>query len=157
MLAGIREILIITTPSDRCQFERLLGDGSQWGIRLSYAEQTRPAGLADAFIVDADFIGSDRVAMVLGDNNLLRRWPERTACQGGKNVKRAQRFLLITCATEKRYGVVAFDEAERALRRFVIRSSRWPRRWRKAGMANTWVKICDSAPIFAAKASSDLN
>ena len=68
MLAGIRDILIITTPEDRSQFERLLGDGSQWGIRLRFAEQTRPAGLAEAFIIGADFIGSDRVAMVLGDN-----------------------------------------------------------------------------------------
>jgi glucose-1-phosphate thymidylyltransferase len=59
---------VITTPTDRCQFERLLGDGAQWGIRLSYAEQVRPAGLAEAFIIGADFIGRDRVAMVLGDN-----------------------------------------------------------------------------------------
>src|ERR1700719_3169121 len=66
MLAGIRDILVITTPVDRGQFERLLGDGSQWGIRLSYAEQTNPGGLAEAFIIGADFIGGDRVAMVLG-------------------------------------------------------------------------------------------
>jgi glucose-1-phosphate thymidylyltransferase len=66
MLAGIRDILIITTPTDRCQFERLLGDGSQWGIRLSYAEQSRPAGPAETFIIGADFIGDDRVAMVSG-------------------------------------------------------------------------------------------
>jgi glucose-1-phosphate thymidylyltransferase len=68
MLAGIRDILVITTPEDRSQFERLLGNGNQWGIRLRFAEQTRPAGLAEAFIIGADFIGSDRVAMVLGDN-----------------------------------------------------------------------------------------
>ena len=65
MLAGVRDILIITTPADRSQFERLLGNGSQWGISLSYAEQPRPGGLAEAFIVGADFIGTDRVAMVL--------------------------------------------------------------------------------------------
>ena len=68
MLAGIRDILVITTPEDRSQFERLLGNGDQWGIRLSFAEQPRPAGLAEAFIIGAPFIGSDRVAMVLGDN-----------------------------------------------------------------------------------------
>src|SRR5215471_483851 len=68
MLTGIRDILIITTPADRPQFMQLLGDGSQWGIRLSYAEQLRPSGLAEAFIIGADFIGDDRVAMVLGDN-----------------------------------------------------------------------------------------
>src|SRR3984885_1315773 len=68
MLAGIREILIITTPSDRPLFEALLRDGSQFGISLSYAVQERPRGLADAFIVGREFIGSDNVALILGDN-----------------------------------------------------------------------------------------
>ena len=68
MLAGIRDILVITTPEDRSQFVRLLGDGSQWAIRLCYAEQARPEGLAQAFLIGADFVGSDRVALVLGDN-----------------------------------------------------------------------------------------
>jgi len=68
MLAGIRDILVITTPEDRAQFERLLGNGAQWGIRLSYAVQPKPEGLAQAFLIGADFIGNDRVALVLGDN-----------------------------------------------------------------------------------------
>src|SRR5690348_14908632 len=68
MLAGIREILIITTPEDASQFERLLGDGSQWGIKLQYAIQPKPQGIAQAFLIGADFIGEDRVALVLGDN-----------------------------------------------------------------------------------------
>src|SRR5215510_6053468 len=68
MLAGIRDILIITTPEDRAQFERLLGDGAQWGIRLCYAVQPKPEGLAQAFLIGADFIGRDPVSLVLGDN-----------------------------------------------------------------------------------------
>jgi len=68
LMAGVRDVLIITTPQDRTQFERLLGDGQAWGISLSYASQPKPEGLAQAFIIGADFIGQDTVALVLGDN-----------------------------------------------------------------------------------------
>jgi glucose-1-phosphate thymidylyltransferase len=112
MLAGIRDILIITTPMDRCQFERLLGDGSQWGIRLSYAEQPKPAGLAEAFVIGADFIGSDRVALVLGDNiffghGLSELLAKAAACQKGATV------FAYHVRDPERYGVVTFDENDR--------------------------------------------
>ncbi|WP_392542811.1 glucose-1-phosphate thymidylyltransferase RfbA [Oryzobacter telluris] len=68
MMAGIREVLVITTPQDLEQFERLLGDGSAWGIEISYAVQPAPEGLAQAFVIGADFVGEDSVALVLGDN-----------------------------------------------------------------------------------------
>jgi glucose-1-phosphate thymidylyltransferase len=112
MWAGIRDILIITTPMDRCQFERLLGDGSQWGIRLSYAEQEKPAGLAEAFIIGAEFIGSDRVAMVLGDNiffghGLPELLAKAASCQHGATV------FAYHVRDPERYGVVTFDDKDR--------------------------------------------
>jgi glucose-1-phosphate thymidylyltransferase len=114
MLAGIRDILVITTPEDRAQFERLLGDGAQWGIRLSYAVQPKPEGLAQAFLIGADFIGQDRVALVLGDNvffghglpEILQRAATRTT---GATV------FAYQVRDPERYGVVSFDSTGRAL------------------------------------------
>lgn len=109
MLAGIRDILVITTPMDRCQFERLLGDGSQWGIRLSYAEQPKPAGLAQAFIIGADFIGRDRVALVLGDNIFFGHGlPELLT--NAANREHGATVFAYHVRDPERYGVVTFDE-----------------------------------------------
>jgi glucose-1-phosphate thymidylyltransferase len=115
MLAGIRDILVITTPTDRCQFERLLDDGSQWGIRLSYAEQPRPAGLAEAFIIGADFIGDDRVAMVLGDNIFFGHGLPELLARAASREEGATVFAYHVRDPE-RYGVVTFDEEDRPLR-----------------------------------------
>ena len=114
MLAGIREILIISTPEDLPNFEKLLGDGSDFGIQLSYAEQPKPDGLAQAFIIGEEFIGDSNVCLVLGDNifygqgfgPVLRKATARTsgATVFGYHVKDPERF-----------GVVAFDENQKAI------------------------------------------
>jgi len=114
MLAGIRDILVITTPDDRPRFEALLGDGGQWGLSLAYAEQPRPDGLAQAFVIGRDFIGGDYVALVLGDNifygdglsAILQRAarPRRGATVFGYQVRRPEA-----------YGVVEFDASGKAV------------------------------------------
>ena len=109
MLAGIREILVITTPVDRPQFERLLGNGEQWGIRLTYAEQPKPSGLADAFIIGRDFIGNDPVAMVLGDNIFFGHGlPDMLAKAAGRS--EGATIFAYHVRDPDRYGVVAFDQ-----------------------------------------------
>jgi glucose-1-phosphate thymidylyltransferase len=114
MLAGIRDILVITTPEDRSQFERLLGNGSQWGIRLRFAEQPRPAGLAEAFIIGADFIGSHRVAMVLGDNIFFGHGLPDMLAAAARRQSGATVFAYHV-RDPTRYGVVAFDKNDRAV------------------------------------------
>ena len=106
--AGIREILIITTPEDQDAFKRLLGDGSAWGLMLDYAVQPSPDGLAQAFIIGEDFIGDDSVALVLGDNifdgaELSRLMGEAFDPDGGA-------IFAYEVSDPERYGVVSFDE-----------------------------------------------
>ncbi|GGV09611.1 MULTISPECIES: glucose-1-phosphate thymidylyltransferase RfbA [Streptomycetaceae] len=113
VMAGISEILIITTPADREQFERLLGDGSQFGLRLEYAVQERPEGIAQAFVLGADFIGDESVALILGDNifhgsGLGTRLAEHTDAAGG-------RVFAYPVADPTAYGVVEFDENGQAI------------------------------------------
>jgi glucose-1-phosphate thymidylyltransferase len=114
MLAGIRDILVITTPEDRAQFERLLGDGAQWGIRLFYAVQPRPEGLAQAFLIGADFIGNERVALVLGDNVFFGHGLPEILQRAGTRTTGATIFAYQVRDPE-RYGVVSFDATGRAL------------------------------------------
>jgi glucose-1-phosphate thymidylyltransferase len=114
MLAGIRDILIITTPADRPQFEQLLGDGARWGIRLCYAEQPRPEGLAQAFVIGRDFVGTDRVALVLGDNMFHGEGLTETLVRAASRETGATVFGYRVRDPE-RYGVVEFGPDRRAL------------------------------------------
>uniref|UniRef100_A0AAU2JR92 Glucose-1-phosphate thymidylyltransferase n=1 Tax=Streptomyces sp. NBC_00049 TaxID=2903617 RepID=A0AAU2JR92_9ACTN len=113
VMAGIREILIITTPEDQEQFQRLLGDGSQFGLDLQYAVQERPEGIAQAFVLGADFIGDEPVALILGDNifhgsGLGTRLAQRTDPKGGV-------VFAYPVADPTAYGVVEFDDEGRVI------------------------------------------
>ena len=109
MLAGIRDILIITTPQDQSQFRSLLGDGSQWGLALDYAIQQQPRGLADAFIVGRDFIGSARCALILGDNLFFGHGLTHVLQQAALG-DRAATVFAYKVRDPERYGVVEFDD-----------------------------------------------
>ena len=108
MLAGIREMLIITTPEDAGSFRRLLGDGGQWGLSLSYAVQDKPAGIAEAYIIGADFVGTEPSALILGDNiyyghGLPERLQTASARTGGATL------FAYSTTNPKQFGVVGFD------------------------------------------------
>ena len=110
MLAGIRDVLIITTPEDRDQFIRLLGDGSQWGISLKYEVQPRPEGLAQAFIIGADFIGSSSVSLVLGDNIFFGHGLAEKLQKCVQGLERGAVIFAYAVRDPERYGVVDFDK-----------------------------------------------
>ncbi|GAA2826249.1 glucose-1-phosphate thymidylyltransferase RfbA [Lactococcus raffinolactis] len=114
MLAGIKEILIISTPQDLPRFEELLGDGSEFGISLSYAVQPSPDGLAQAFIIGADFIGDDNVALILGDNIYYGPGMSKMLARAAAKEKGATVFGYQVKDPE-RFGVVEFDENMRAI------------------------------------------
>ncbi|MEP5765462.1 MAG: glucose-1-phosphate thymidylyltransferase RfbA [Halieaceae bacterium] len=114
MLAGIREVLIITTPRDQEAFVELLGDGRQWGLELSYAVQPSPDGLAQAFIIGKDFIGSDPVSLVLGDNIFYGGGLSARLQAAGQQKSGASVFAYYVQDPE-RYGVVNFDATGKAI------------------------------------------
>ncbi len=109
MLSGIRDILVITTPQDGALFRQLLGDGKRWGISLSYAVQLRPEGLAQAFIIGEDFVGSDPVALILGDNVFFGQGLGRQLQDTADHIAGATVFAY-TVRDPERYGVVTLDE-----------------------------------------------
>jgi glucose-1-phosphate thymidylyltransferase len=114
MLSGIREILVISTPQDQPLFERLLGDGSDFGLKFSYAVQHHPRGLADAFIIGRDFVGSSNVALVLGDNIFYGHGLPEILAAATKRTKGATVFGYFV-KTPEQYGVIEFDKQGRAL------------------------------------------
>ncbi len=114
MLAGIRDILVITTPEDQEGFKRLLNDGSQWGINLSYAVQPSPDGLAQAFIIGEEFIGDDSVCLVLGDNIYYGQGLSKMLQSAAQKEKGATVFGYQVTDPE-RFGVVEFDDQQRAI------------------------------------------
>ena len=112
MLSGIRDILIITTPEDATAFHRLLGDGSQFGLHLSYAEQPSPDGLAQAFIIGEEFIGNDDVCLILGDNIFYGQHFSQMLAQAVTNVQQEQKATVFGYYVKdpERYGVAEFDQ-----------------------------------------------
>jgi len=114
MLAGIRDILVITTPHDQPLFQTVLGDGSQWGLNLTYAIQPSPDGLAQAFIIGREFVGNDSCALVLGDNIFYGHGLTNILRAAGEKTEGASVFAYAVRDPE-RYGVVEFDAQGRAL------------------------------------------
>lgn len=143
MMAGIKEILVITTPHDQAHFKNLLGDGSEWGISLEYAIQEKPRGLADAYIVGADFIGKDKVAMILGDNifhgaNMDERLKKYTDIDGAVG-------FAIQVHDPQRYGVYEFDKDMNVLS--IEEKPEKP----KSNYANAGLYFCDNDVVEIAK------
>lgn len=114
MLAGIRDILVITTPRDRAAFEHLLADGAQWGLSIAYAEQPRPEGLAQAFLIGEDFIDGDNCALVLGDN-IFHGHDLQPILKQAVDQHEGATIFGYPVSDPGRYGVVEFDEQGRAL------------------------------------------
>jgi glucose-1-phosphate thymidylyltransferase len=116
MLAGIRQVLVITTPTDRPAFERLLGDGSQWGMELSYAVQPAPEGLAQAFIIGEEFLGGGPACLVLGDNIFFGTGLIGMLVDARRSAERGGAAIFgYKVRDPERYGVVEFDDSGRAL------------------------------------------
>jgi len=116
MLAGIQDILLISTPTDLPQYQRLLGDGTDFGIRISYAEQPRPEGLAQAFIIGRDFVGTDSVALVLGDNIFYGQGFSEILRQAVLRLQSNTATIFGYYVTQpERYGVAEFDSAGKVI------------------------------------------
>jgi glucose-1-phosphate thymidylyltransferase len=154
MLAGIRELLIITAPAERSRFEELLGDGGRWGLTISYAVQPKPEGIAQALLIGREFIGGGRVALILGDNlfyggglsALLRQAAQR---------ERGATIFAHQVRDPQAYGVVAFDAAGRAVE-IIEKPRRPPSHWAVTGLYFYDEAACDLAASLTPSARGEL-
>jgi glucose-1-phosphate thymidylyltransferase len=154
MLAGIRDILIISTPNDLPSFRRALGDGSDIGIHLSYAEQPRPEGLAQAFLIGANHIGSDSVALALGDNLLFGQGLQ-AVMQRAAGLEKGALVFGYHVPDPERYGVVEFDAAGRALS--IVEKPKSPRsNWAVIGLYFYDNRVVDIARKLKPSARGEL-
>jgi glucose-1-phosphate thymidylyltransferase len=154
MLAGIRDMLVISTPTDLPSFRRLLGDGSQWGLRLSYASQAEPRGIAEAFIIGADFIGDDNVALILGDNIFFGQGLSAVLTRSAARRSGATVYAYQVQDPE-RYGVVAFD-AEGRPARIVEKPAVPPSRYAVTGLYFYDHRVVDLARKLVPSARGEL-
>jgi glucose-1-phosphate thymidylyltransferase len=143
MLAGIRDILIISTPEDLESYRRLLGDGSQWGTRLSYREQPRPEGLAQAYVIGADFVAGESSALILGDNLYFGHGLSEVLARSAARPSGATVFGY-RVSDPQRYGVVEFDAAGRAVS-IVEKPARPKSNWAVTGLYFYDARVVDIA------------
>jgi len=154
MLAGINNILIISTPRDLPLFQNFLGDGKQWGIKLSYAEQSKPNGLAEAFILGRSFIGNDSVAMILGDNVYYGQGLPILLPQTAKKTTGATVFGYRVSDPE-RYGVIAYDKKNNPID-IVEKPKKAPSRWAVTGLYFYDNQVVDMAAKLKPSARGEL-
>lgn len=153
MLAGIKDVLIITTPEDQAAFQRLLGDGGKWGIRISYAVQPVPNGLAQAFVIGRDFVGGEKAALVLGDNIFFGHGLTESLARAAANDTGATVFGYWVKDPE-RYGVVAFDDAGNPSS--IEEKPKQPKsHWAVTGLYFYDARICDIAATIKPSARGE--
>ncbi len=154
MLAGIRDILLIATPQHLPLFQHLLGNGSSFGIRITYAEQEEPRGLAEAFIIGRDFIGDHNVAMILGDNLFYGQGLDRVVRKAARQKSGATVFAYRVSDPE-RYGVVKFDKEGEPLE-LIEKPKRPPSNWAVTGLYFYDNQVCDIAKTVKPSSRGEL-
>lgn len=153
MLAGCRDILLIVNPQDESSYRRLFGDGRQWGIEIRYSVQAEPGGIAEAFLIGRDFIGNDRVGLILGDNLFYGSTLPAIAERGGK----AQGAVIYAywVADPRSYGVVEFDASDRPVD--IVEKPKEPRsNWAVTGLYFYDAEVCNVATQIPRSARGEL-